>query len=282
MKVSFVCAVYGLNKLTELRRMIASVENQFLDTYELIIVDQNNCNSVQRLILEFANTRIVYVKSPKGLSKARNIGLKMVQYEWVCFPDDDCFYPIGFFDNLKKSSNISDFLIVNVRDIDEVSETNFTKRNINGFLTKNEIFYNSCSISIFLKYNSQIIFDERFGLGAKYGSCEDYDFCLQHYVLGKRLYFLYDSFVCHPKNDNIEYQDLLLKIDSNSTGHGAFFAKWIFTLGFQVLYQLVVHLVLTIFFIFNDKKRIKYFTSSKSRMNGFFKYLKEDIFPFRA
>jgi len=282
MKVSFICAVYGVNKLAELRRMIASVERQDLEVYELIIVDQNSCDTIKDLIEQFDNPRIVHLRSQPGLAKARNVGLRNVRYEWVCFPDDDCFYPSHFFEKLKAFTSVSNFLLVNVRDVDELSDTNFTRRKISGFLKKDEIFYNGCSISIVLKANSNILFDERFGLGGRYNSCEDYDYCLQHYINTGELYFVRDCFVCHPANRDIEFVHLLNKIENNSIGHGAFFAKWLFFFRFQAIKQVFGHLLLAMFYVLDVEKRLKYITSFKSRIKGFYDYAKESISIIRA
>lgn len=275
MRISFICAIYGLDKLPEFRRMITSVENQYLDFYEIIVVDQNECNTMKSVISEFSNANIIYEKSAKGLSKARNAGLKHAKYEWVCFPDDDCFYPNNFFKGIKTKTELWNFIVVNVRDIDEVTTTNFTRRTYSGTLKKEEIFYNACSISMLVRNNSKICFDENFGLGAEFHSCEDYDYCLNYFLTGEHIYFDYDAFVCHPRNDVLKEDVLIRKIKNNSKGHGAYFAKWFHVLRKQAFLELSIHLLASTRFFYSKSKRSLYLISFKSRLRGFYGYFKK-------
>lgn len=91
MKFSLIMATLG--RSDEIRRLFESLVLQQHQDFELIVVDQNEDDRVRRIVADFeARLDIKYLQSAKGLSRARNVGLKAVTGEVVCFPDDDCWY----------------------------------------------------------------------------------------------------------------------------------------------------------------------------------------------
>lgn len=91
MKFSLVMATLG--RSDEVERLFCTLANQSYKNFELIVIDQNDDDRVSRLVTKFGNSmEIVYLTSKKGLSRARNVGLRHIRGEIVCFPDDDCWY----------------------------------------------------------------------------------------------------------------------------------------------------------------------------------------------
>lgn len=91
MKFSLVMATLG--RSTEVERLFNTLAAQTYKDFELIVIDQNEDDRVRRLVGSFGDRmEIVYLRSEKGLSRARNVGLKHIRGELVCFPDDDCWY----------------------------------------------------------------------------------------------------------------------------------------------------------------------------------------------
>lgn len=91
MKFSLVMATLG--RSTEVERLFNTLAEQTYKDFELIVIDQNEDDRVRRLVDSFSDRmEIVYLRSEKGLSRARNVGLQHIHGELVCFPDDDCWY----------------------------------------------------------------------------------------------------------------------------------------------------------------------------------------------
>ena len=91
MKFSLVMATLG--RSSEIERLFESLVAQHYQNFELLVIDQNEDDRVSRLVEAFKDRlEIIYLRSEKGLSRARNVGLKHVSGDVVCFPDDDCWY----------------------------------------------------------------------------------------------------------------------------------------------------------------------------------------------
>jgi glycosyltransferase involved in cell wall biosynthesis len=93
--VSVVITTY--KRPTTLERAIESVLNQTYDNIEIIVVDDNNENSEDRIITEklmekyLDNQKIKYIKHKKNLNgaAARNTGIKYSKGDYLTFLDDD-------------------------------------------------------------------------------------------------------------------------------------------------------------------------------------------------
>ena len=96
MKVSVIMPVY--NAEDYIRKSLGSVVNQVYKNLEIIIVDDASTDNTKKIIKEYADKdeRIIpfYQSINKGVSAARNVGLKAVTGEYVVFIDsDDEFTP---------------------------------------------------------------------------------------------------------------------------------------------------------------------------------------------
>ena len=91
MKVSVIIPAYNAENF--IRKSLDSVVNQVYKNLEIIVVDDASTDSTKKIIKEYADKddRIIpfYQASNKGVSSARNIGLKAVSGEYVVFVDSD-------------------------------------------------------------------------------------------------------------------------------------------------------------------------------------------------
>ncbi|NVK72540.1 MAG: glycosyltransferase family 2 protein [Oceanospirillaceae bacterium] len=286
-KLSMICATYGNNKQDLLIKLIDSVIENASDKYEIefILVDQNEKDQYQRIIQKrIINTKIIfkYLKSEIGLSKSRNIGLKHVSGNIICFPDDDCIYPRGFIQKIMNyfdSPESSGLLITKVRDLNDRYDLRFTNKKKSGHLSPNEVFVNCCSISIFHKKRKEkILFDENLGLGSKFKSCEDYDYVLQHIKKGTHVYFSNDLYVLHPDSNILEKKEILKKIENNAIGHGALFRKHFFLIIRTSIYHIITPVIGMFIGLItlNRFKQKQYSLLFKYRLLGFIKYQRND------
>jgi len=91
--VSIIMPVFNAEKF--ISEAIQSVIAQSHTAWELIIINDGSTDSSEKIIKKNSDDRITYLKQEnKGVSKARNAGLKMMKGEFFCFLDaDDVFTP---------------------------------------------------------------------------------------------------------------------------------------------------------------------------------------------
>src|SRR5690554_3667266 len=104
----FQLVVATRNRNKELSRLLLSLAKSGNASFigKLIVIDQSDSDIFRHnetLISEFiegnSNINVVHILDKRrGLSKARNLGLQhVVAHGYLCFPDDDCWYPENFF-----------------------------------------------------------------------------------------------------------------------------------------------------------------------------------------
>ncbi len=182
MKISLILATIG--RTTEVELFLESLIKSKYKDFELIVVDQNDEHVIDLIIKKYsAFIDISHVRPDfKGLSKARNLGLKHATGEVICFPDDDCkLYPDTLFavkDGFLKNKK-TDAIIGRIFDFD--LNLNVIKNWPKKCLRVNmyNFYFLSSSITLFIR--SSVLmkingFDEQLGAGELLGSCEDPDF----------------------------------------------------------------------------------------------------------
>jgi len=70
-----------------LRRAIDSVLNQTYPYFELIIVDDGSATSLEPIVREYTDERIIFIQHPenRGAGAAHNTGIKASKYDWIAF-----------------------------------------------------------------------------------------------------------------------------------------------------------------------------------------------------
>jgi glycosyltransferase involved in cell wall biosynthesis len=81
------------NRVAEPERLLKSLDEQTYSDFEVILIDQNCDNRLDRALRQHSRLRIHHLHSERGVSKARNVGLRIAQGDIIGFPDDDCWYP---------------------------------------------------------------------------------------------------------------------------------------------------------------------------------------------
>ena len=85
--ISVVIPTY--NRCELLKRAISSILNQTILIREIIIVDNGSTDNTHEMISSlFPNITYIYEKK-KGVSCARNIGIKNCSSKWIAFLDSD-------------------------------------------------------------------------------------------------------------------------------------------------------------------------------------------------
>jgi glycosyltransferase involved in cell wall biosynthesis len=92
MKFSLVLAT--VDRTEPLEVLLRSLASQTERNFEFLVVDQNQDERLLPLLGRYEGRfPIVHLRaSERGLSRARNLGLKYATGEILAFPDDDCWY----------------------------------------------------------------------------------------------------------------------------------------------------------------------------------------------
>ena len=201
-----------VDRTEEVGRFLASLDAQSYRDFELIVVDQNP-NGMLRPLLEpyLDKFPILHLSQPnkRGVSRARNIGLKHVKGDVVTFPDDDCWYPsslLGLVDSFLKDNSEIDSLSGSMgsEPIKVRQKTHQSGSGRGHFLrTRLTVAQVPGPWSLFLRRNvAEAVgnYDETLGPGAgtPWGAGEDTDYYLRVFKAGYNLFSNPDIVVCHP------------------------------------------------------------------------------------
>jgi len=87
--VSIVIPTYNHAKF--INKALESVINQTYKNWEAIIIDNNSTDDTDKVINQYNDTRIKYLKINNNgvIAKSRNLGIKEAKGEWIAFLDSD-------------------------------------------------------------------------------------------------------------------------------------------------------------------------------------------------
>ena len=112
-KISVIVPVYNVEKY--LSKCIASILAQTFTDFELLLVDDGSMDNSGRICDEYVekDSRIrVFHNENKGVSAARNYGLKEASGEWICFVDSDDWVEDDYLGTLFQNGKINKSCIV--------------------------------------------------------------------------------------------------------------------------------------------------------------------------
>lgn len=183
----FASLIVGtLNRTDYLSYCLESLRNQTHKDFEIIIIDQSTDNSTQTMIESLNWNQIIYKRVTfLGLSKARNEAIKISSGDTICLIDDDAYYESDYL------SNIAEHLKNNRKQI--VSGVLFNAKTYCDFVDYSKLkdkkplscwevtrYCPSPAISFPKELVEAIgMFDEEFGVGAKFGAAEETDLMLR-------------------------------------------------------------------------------------------------------
>src|ERR1700733_10863540 len=98
-EISLIIATSG-ERPEEFCQLLLSVVPQAGHLCDVIVVDQNpDDQRIPALLEQFLEVLPVrYIRSERGVSRARNRGLTLAAGAIVAFPDDGCLYPQGLLE----------------------------------------------------------------------------------------------------------------------------------------------------------------------------------------
>jgi 2-beta-glucuronyltransferase len=208
--VSLVLCTVG-DKEVQLTRLIQSLVCQKFKAFELVLVDQNPPEYLDKILrTECAGLAVKHIKSDRGLSTARNVGLRNATGDIVGFPDDDCWY---FSDTLMEVASFfrrnPKIAILLGRTVDAFDQPSLSPlRKESGSVDRSNIWTSGNSNTLFVRKDAIALpspFDEKIGVGAatRYQSGEETDFILTLMKSGARAIYISDLKIGHDQVEDV-------------------------------------------------------------------------------
>lgn len=140
-KISIIIPCYNCEKY--IKRCIQSIYNQNYNDYEIIFVDNNSTDDSLKIAKSIKSNRLkIYECKRKGVSNARNYGLKQAKYEYCMFIDSDDFLEnncLTTLNSIIKSNNNIDIIYFNYYSILNNKKIKSTDISKPEKITKDEI-----------------------------------------------------------------------------------------------------------------------------------------------
>ena len=207
--VSLIVAT--VDRVNELERLLSSLDAQTFKDFEVIIVDQNPDDRLLPVLRAHEGLRIRRLCSERGLSRARNVALPVVQGDIVAIPDDDCWYPGELLATVTKWFEMHpefDALFAGARSPDN---KRMAPKWAPGSCrcTKENVWHCTVSFTAFMRRQAVEAvgpFNEDIGTGSasSYQSAEDIDYFIRILELGFAMWHEPGLTVHHPELQSVE------------------------------------------------------------------------------
>ena len=204
MLISLVLCTVG--RVDEVEHFLQSLLNQIdPGSFEIILVDQNEDTRLEKILDCYRQKlKIKVVGSARGLSRARNVGLKHCEGNIIGFPDDDCLYPVETLKRVREAfKEHPEANILTGRTSNEfgAEERRWSRRK--KWLTEISVWRHAISFSIFVKGPSKALsegFNESLGVGAgtPWGAGEETDLLLRSIAAGEKIIYEPNLVIYHP------------------------------------------------------------------------------------
>lgn len=236
--MKFSLIVGTLNRADTIRYCIKSLLEQTYPDYEIIVVDQSNDRKTSEIIKEINDDRIIYKHVDfKGLSKARNEGLRYACGEYFCLIDDDAYYNKDFlqtaYNYIVSRNDESTILSGYIHDTNQGAAFASYKEEYNEKILNIQSVIHSCP-SAGLAIPRSVIslcgdFDEKLGVGSEFGAGEETDLLLRAISKGFKVIYISKMILKHPfpekGEDAISEEGHAKKMASYYRGIGALYKK---------------------------------------------------------
>lgn len=99
--ISVVIPVYNTNT-SFLSKCLASISNQSYENIEVLIIDSSTNSDTEKVISDFKriDNRFIVLRSEKGVSKQRNLGIESASGKYIAFVDSDDYIHKDYFSNM--------------------------------------------------------------------------------------------------------------------------------------------------------------------------------------
>jgi GT2 family glycosyltransferase len=194
--VDFDLIVPTLGRSAELSRFLETLDAQSYRSFRLIVVaDRKSAKPLEPILAPYQERfGLLLLDSDRGLSRARNTGLRHVTADVISFPDDDCWYPPDLL------QRVADCLERNPawdgvagRTVDESASGSVLRwQKRPGLITRDNVWRTAVTVTIFMRRSlvERVgSFDETLspGSGTPWGSGDETDYVLRALATGLTL-----------------------------------------------------------------------------------------------
>ena len=201
----FSLIVCTLGRVQEVDRLLASLETQTYKEIEVLLVDQNHDDLLDPVLRAHPNLEIRHLHSAPGLSRARNVGLRLARGGIIAIPDDDCWYPGHLLMSVSKwlDDNLDFDVLSTIKRSADNAPVGLKWPNSACQVTPENVWDSAISSTIFMRRSVTDrvgLFNEGIGVGApsKYQSGEETDYLLRALEMGFHIWYEPTLTVHHP------------------------------------------------------------------------------------
>jgi GT2 family glycosyltransferase len=198
---SFDLVLATVDRTDDLERFLSSLDRQTHRGFRLVVVDQNDDDRLAGL-LAGPELEILHLRSPRGLSRARNAALPHVTADLVAFPDDDCVYRPDLLERVGRRMLDAQLDGLTGRAVAADGTSSSSWKTDPATLTADNLWNRAISFAIFLR--RELVervggFDESLGLGSgtPWSSGEEIDYLVRAVRSGARIEYDPDVAVQH-------------------------------------------------------------------------------------
>jgi GT2 family glycosyltransferase len=200
---SFDLVVATVDRVEQLGRLLASLGRQTHPRFRILLVDQNEDDRLDEIIGDHPSLEIEHLRAARGLSRARNTGLRRVRADLVAFPDDDCVFPNDLLERVaRRFADDPSLDGLTGRATDARGESSPSWARDAAELTRENVWNRVISFTIFLR--SSVVravgqFDEQLGLGSgtPWSSGEETEYLVRAIGRGARIAYDPELVVVH-------------------------------------------------------------------------------------
>lgn len=205
-EITLSMVIPTLGRVDEVAELLDSIVNIKQEaTCEIIIVDQNESPVLDDIINKYNSHLFIRHEkvSSKGVSRARNYGLKLASGSFVCFPDDDCKFRKNSVRKALTLLQNEKFDCVCGRSYDEVTgnDSMFSYPKNSKVLTIHNMDNSFVEYTAFFKREVALryLYDEEMGPGCLHGAHEGYDVFYRMLTDGCQIYYTPEIVFNHPE-----------------------------------------------------------------------------------
>ena len=278
----FSLVVPTIGRSAEVEALLHSIDRSTFRDFEVVIVDQNSDDRLYAVVAKFdGRFPIRHMKiEGRGAARARNLGAAIVTGNFVNFPDDDCeFFPgsLAMAYELIESRQLRVLSGVSIDRHEGVSTTFFKKGEC--MLTPWSMWGRNIEFTMF--FDREVFrdaggFDERFGVGSRYGSDEGAELLLRLVRgLGADRGWYTDRLRFYHPSKTLNFDDAAIQRSfSYARGNGALLAKWpmlpVIVFSFRLVSRACIGALM-----FSGSKRRYYAARARGFLNGWREFLRE-------
>lgn len=187
-KVSVIIPTY--KQRGGLKKSIDSVLCQTYRYFEIIVVDDNNPNTMERTATEkimseyIEDGRVIYLKHPENRNgaAARNTGIKASKGDFIAFlDDDDLFTPLKIEKQLEYLNSHKEFDAV--YNLVSINGNTVKSRNLSGNLLKELLMEKTAMFTSALMFRREALINIG-GFNEKFRRHQDYELMVKFFLNG--------------------------------------------------------------------------------------------------